>query len=217
MEVDKDQDRLAPAVRGRLGEDEMGMRQSRVSARRARPAALAALMAIALVGIDVQVSSAAIVSFADYDSLTASSKLTAIAAGHDGNLWFTETSSNKVGRIDAFTHAVNEYTIPTVDSQPLGIAAGPDDRLWFAESNKSKLGRATTAGGITEIPLTSASPTDVTEGSDGNMWASDAAENRVVRINSSSLAVTYFSPGFYSVPGAITPGRDGNLWIVEPI
>lgn len=42
-----------------------------------------------------------------------------IAAGPDGNLWFTETSSGKIGKIST-AGFVTEYPIPTVYSNPTG-------------------------------------------------------------------------------------------------
>jgi sugar lactone lactonase YvrE len=63
-----------------------------------------------------------------------------IAAGPDGNLWFTErTNPGRVARITP-AGVVTEFTggvTPgfTVNGQPRGIAAGPDGNLWFAERN----------------------------------------------------------------------------------
>ncbi len=47
-----------------------------------------------------------------------------IAAGPDGNLWFTESMANKIGRIAPATGAITEF--PTVaGASPGGIARGP--------------------------------------------------------------------------------------------
>src|SRR4051812_28445342 len=56
-----------------------------------------------------------------------------IVAGPDGNLWFTESGANNIGRISA-TGVITEFPIPTADSGPSAIAAGPDGNLWFTES-----------------------------------------------------------------------------------
>src|SRR5260370_769374 len=63
-----------------------------------------------------------------------------MAAGRDGNLWFTESGANKIGRITP-AGAVTEFAVPTGNSQPEGITAGPDGSIWFTESNASKIGR----------------------------------------------------------------------------
>src|SRR5262245_37775447 len=81
----------------------------------------------------------------EFSTPTASSSPHGIAAGPDGNLWFTESSSNKIGRITT-AGVITEFTIPTADSQSLSIVAGPDGALWFTEFNTNKIGRISTAG-----------------------------------------------------------------------
>jgi streptogramin lyase len=74
-----------------------------------------------------------------------------LAAGPDGNLWFTELTGNKIGRMTP-EGSVTEFTIPTDRSLPAGICAGPDGNVWFVESNTNAIGRITTSGQITEFP-----------------------------------------------------------------
>src|SRR5262249_19128163 len=64
----------------------------------------------------------------------------AVTTGPDGDLWFTENSGNRVGRITP-AGAVTEFPIPTASSQPFGITAGPDGNLWFTEFPGGSLGR----------------------------------------------------------------------------
>ena len=84
---------------------------------------------------------------------TANSFPYGIAAGPDGNLWFTEISglANKIGRITT-AGVVTEFPIPTAGSNPQGIAAGPDGNLWFTESSANQIGRITTAGVDHRVP-----------------------------------------------------------------
>ena len=57
-----------------------------------------------------------------------------IAAGSDGNMWFTEPGANRIGRITP-TGVVTEFSAGiSRRSLPLGIAAGPDGNLWFTET-----------------------------------------------------------------------------------
>ncbi len=65
----------------------------------------------------------------EYTLPTPSSFPFGIAAGPDGNVWFTEFSGNKIGRITS-SGSITEYVIPSGGS-PLGIAAGPDGNIWF--------------------------------------------------------------------------------------
>ena len=66
-----------------------------------------------------------------------------IAAGPDGNLWFTEAFGNKIGRITT-AGVITEFAVPTAGSGPFGITAGPDGAVWFLESFSNKIGRITT-------------------------------------------------------------------------
>src|SRR4051794_7045634 len=65
---------------------------------------------------------------------TADSGTTYVTAGPDGNIWFTEGSANKVGRINPADNTFAEFAIPSatttqpngiVTSDPRGITAGP--------------------------------------------------------------------------------------------
>ena len=71
---------------------------------------------------------------------TAGSQPNGITAGPDGDLWFTETGGNKIGRITT-AGSIAEFPVPTSGSFPRGIAAGPDGNLWFTEFASSKIGK----------------------------------------------------------------------------
>ena len=66
-----------------------------------------------------------------------------IAAGPDGNLWFTESANpGRIGRITP-TGTIDEFAAGlTPNSAPVGIAAGPDANLWFTENaNPGRIGK----------------------------------------------------------------------------
>ncbi len=94
-----------------------------------------------------------------------------LAAGPDGNIWFTEKRADKIGRLTAggtitiFATAAN--------STPLGITAGPDGNLWVAEQSTNRIGRFTPAGKLIadiHVPTVQGSPRDITTGGDGNLY-----------------------------------------------
>jgi streptogramin lyase len=65
----------------------------------------------------------------------------AIAAGPDGNLWFTEPGAfNAIGRCTP-SGGISEYPIPTANTEVAGITAGPDGNMWFSEEFVAKIGR----------------------------------------------------------------------------
>jgi streptogramin lyase len=152
-------------------------------------------------------------------NITPGSSPLGIAAGPDGNLWFTEKTASKIGRITP-SGAVTEFaTGITPTSMPLGITAGPDGNLWFTENSpgKSKIGRITPSGTVTEfatgITLNSG-PTGIVAGPDGNLWFTESSAGKIARITPSGT-VTEFSVGPGSAPYAITAGPDGNLWFTD--
>src|SRR5215469_4962652 len=93
----------------------------------------ALLTSVSLLSLSTAPAWAKAGSIHEFPIPTAGSAPTAITAGPDGNLWFTEAAGNKIGRIT--THgSITEFPIPTAGSTPEGITAGPDGNLWFTES-----------------------------------------------------------------------------------
>jgi streptogramin lyase len=135
-----------------------------------------------------------------------------IAAGPDGNMWFTEFTGDKIGRITPAGDIV-EFAVPTADSHPKGIAAGPDGNLWFTESYARKIGRITPAGDIAEFPLAGVSqPSEISAGPDGNLWFT--RWDAIGRITPTG-EITEFPLPVGRTPLGIAGGPDGNLWFTE--
>jgi virginiamycin B lyase len=63
-----------------------------------------------------------------------------IAAGPDGNLWFTENGARRIAQIAA-SGAITELNVLTFG--PHGITAGSDGNLWFIERSSNRIGRLT--------------------------------------------------------------------------
>ena len=61
-----------------------------------------------------------------------------IAAGPDGNLWFTNYGNDSIGRITP-AGVVSTYTGAGI-SHPVGIAAGPDGNVWFTTLVSNSIG-----------------------------------------------------------------------------
>ena len=157
---------------------------------------------------------AGFVGITEYPIPTAASNTHNIATGPDGNIWFTEASGNKVGKV-TISGGFTEYSIPTADSGPGGISAGPDGNLWFAESSAHKVAKVTTSGAFTEyaVPTGHAGPVDILAGPDGNVWFTEF-DNKVGKVTTSGVFTVYSIPTF-TTPNGIAVGPDGNLWITE--
>jgi virginiamycin B lyase len=140
-------------------------------------------------------------------------------AGPDGNLWFVETSANKIGRMTP-AGTLTEFSSNLSSGAGLsGITAGPDGNLWFAESFRNRIGRITTAGAITEFSTgisSGSQPEDIAAGPDGNLWFTEPGTGRIGRITPSGTVLSQTAiPGSGNNPTSITAGPDGNLWFSE--
>ena len=145
-----------------------------------------------------------------------------IAAGPDGNMWFTEVIYDEYvnhGLIGRVTPAgtVTEFTIPTDNSDPDGITAGPDGNLWFSENDAAKIGRITPDGVFTEYPLPNLllRPAGIAAGPDGNLWFVDHDFSHVGRMTPAGVTTLFKTPTRFSNPNNITAGPDGNMWFTE--
>ncbi|HEX5527128.1 MAG TPA: hypothetical protein VFX44_08040 [Solirubrobacterales bacterium] len=111
-----------------------------------------------------------------------------IAAGPEGNLWFTQNTLFKgqpaIGRITRAGKVTKFKQGLTRATQPLEITAGPDGNLWFTydpgigSTGGGGVGRITPAGKIALFPEEAGlhgSPFEIVVGPDGNMWFSHAA------------------------------------------
>ena len=147
---------------------------------------------------------------------TPKSGLSAITAGPDGNLWFTEEGTGKIGRITP-GGTITEFRLPTPKTSLFAITAGPDGNLWFTEVSGHKIGRITPGGSISEFPLPQGgSPAAITAGSDGNLWFTELNlnGNKIGRITPGG-SISEFPLPQGSIPDDITAGPDGNLWFTE--
>jgi virginiamycin B lyase len=127
------------------------------------------------------------------------------------SLWFTETSTNNIARIDQ-SRKITEYAIPTAGSKPLDIQHGPDGAMWFTESAVGKIGRIDSTGKITEYAVGAANdaPTALIAQS-GAMWFTEVGSGRIGRLTTSG-DVSHFAAGAGHLTGDLTNTSDGSLW-----
>lgn len=143
-----------------------------------------------------------------------------IAAGPDGNLWFTEFSLNpKIGRMTV-TGAITEFPTPRPEATPAGIVAGPDGNLWFTQADfefgfEAYVSRITPAGQITQFNA-GGFPFEIASGPDGALWFTNAniQTNNIGRITTAGAVTSYRIPT-PPFPWDIALGPDGNLWFTE--
>ena len=141
-----------------------------------------------------------------------------ITAGSDGNLWFTESAGNKIGRItpnDESNVTIKEFPLPPGGETPLGITSGPDGNLWFTfgDATGAKIGRMDTSGMINGNFFSNIGASLITAGPDGNLWFT--ADNNIGRITPSGMITPFPLPRGSGGAGGITTGPDGAVWFTD--
>ena len=140
-----------------------------------------------------------------------------IAATPDGLIWFADSNSNSIVKLDPATGIMTFFAIPS-NGRPTDITLGPDGALWFCEGIAAQIGRMDEAGNFTLFgPVTGPNdPIDITTGPDGNLWFVNKFENIIGRVTTSGVITEFTNPTANAQPQAITAGSDGNLYFTEP-
>jgi streptogramin lyase len=151
-----------------------------------------------------------------------------IAAGPDGNMWFTEPGNpGGIGKINPSTGRITEVATGgvtpgfTANRLPSDIVAGPDGNLWFTENGGSAVAKINpSSAAVTEYqtPSPNSGPYDIVVGPDRNLWFTEAnGPGRIARINPNTGTIVEFTGGLTanSAPAGIVLGPDGNLWFTE--
>ena len=157
-------------------------------------------------------------AFAEYPVPTVGIGLSSITSGPDGNLWFTESRGDSIGKITP-SGKVTEY--PAFGYKAgIGLSDltfGPDGNLWFTEFDKNLIGSIAPSGVVTQflVPTQSSGLNSITSGPDGNLWFTEHVGNRIGRITPGGTVTEYAIPTANSSLNSITSGPDRNLWFTE--
>ncbi len=105
-----------------------------------------------------------------------------ICYGPDGNIWFTELATGRIGRRSPSGEVV-EFSLPA-GAEPRGITAGADLNLWITDAARDLIIRMTPGGAVTEFPIPTRGgrPEQIIAGPDGNIWFSEPAADRIGRL-----------------------------------
>ena len=137
-----------------------------------------------------------------------------VAAGPDGNVWFTESdASGAIGRIGT-AGTITRYDVSS-HGVPDRITAGPGG-LWATLPANDRILRLSTVGTVTRFSAKEG-PLGIAEGPDGNLWfTAYKAKGYIGRLTTGGV-VTKFNTGLTDnmQPGDIVAGPDGNLWFTE--
>jgi virginiamycin B lyase len=146
---------------------------------------------------------------------TAASRPYTIVAGPDGNLWFTESDGNRIGRITP-SGVITEFPFVAAGSGPYGICVGRDGNLWFTERFANQIGRLNpTTLQFQEYPIPSfdSQPWEICAGADGLLWFTEETATQIASIHPLGPIVEYTSSqaGCCFQTG-IAAGPAGNRW-----
>jgi virginiamycin B lyase len=150
-----------------------------------------------------------------------------IVLGPDGNLWFTEKSANKIGRIiPSDPPVIEDFPVAATFTEPFNITVGADNRIWFSGKNNNAggVGRMNPANpadtqGFGGFNVTT--PAGIAAGPDGKIWLGDSAQGLVVRVdpatgNEEAISDIPINGGSFNIRN-ISPGPPGdlNVWVTD--
>jgi streptogramin lyase len=150
---------------------------------------------------------------------TTTSGLDEITPGPNGQLWFTETSANQIGRFDPQLGGVIEFRPPTAFSGPTGITEGPDGNIWFLETAANQVACYHVASSTLSeyaIPTVNSGAAEITTGADGDLWFTELTAGKIAEINPATGGIIeYPALPAGSKPLGIVTGPDRNIWFTE--
>ena len=173
---------------------------------------LPALFAFVALAVAVPSAGAAVGDLKEYTGPidVSTAWLQDIAAGPNGNLWFTERGNGRIGKLDPRTGAITEYAAGC--KWPSDIALGSDGNLWYTCSDGGLVGRITPLGGATTFATQAAAPGDILSGPDGNLWFTDFdTDGKLIKLATDGSVLARYSIG--DGANGLTTGGDGNIWV----
>jgi virginiamycin B lyase len=142
---------------------------------------------------------------------------TTIAIDGDGTVWFTESSGNRIGRVNPDGTDLIEYPLPNADSSPRVMALGGDGNVWFSEHSGNRIGRIGRNGELAEfaLPTAASQPRALAAGADGNVWVGLFGAGTIARVTPRGTITEFAIPTPHSGPRALAVGPDGDIWFSQ--
>lgn len=214
-----------PASPARRGPSARTPVASSRATRRRRGAPLALLGSLAALAASAAPAAAAV---QDFPVPTPDAKLTDIATGKDGSIWFSEQKGYKVGRITT-SGQITEWTIPRQDAGdteygPEELTVAQDGRVWVLSDAHASAFVIDPA--VPNVPvgryavngdeLGGRRGGDIAAAPDGTVWITDSVGDGVLRIAPNGQGVdTRDGPPECDFDGIIAPGPDGLMWCAD--
>ena len=140
--------------------------------------------------------------------------ISSMVAGPDGNVWYTDTVGNRIGRISS-SGQIALYPTPRKGGEPNSIVLGPEAKLWFADRSANAIAQISADGQIKEflIPTVDAFPDGLAFDAKGDVWFAEGHRNRVARMTPSGAFDDWQLPGSNLSPYQVLIGSDSRIWI----
>jgi streptogramin lyase len=142
-----------------------------------------------------------------------------LTLGKDHAVWSTQSTNNKIGRFDEYTHEWTDINIPTPGSLPIGMHQGPDNAVYFTEGATNKIGRVDLATHeITDYPIPAphCAPFVIRANTEGKyIWWGNNQCGSIGRMDVFTKEITLYQiPTPHAMPG-ITCENHGKIYFDE--
>lgn len=149
-----------------------------------------------------------------------------LALDAQGNVWFTEPTSNAIGELTpGSTPTWNQWTVPTANAVPYDLVFDKNGNLWFTEYGANQIGffNPTTQTFVeTKFPSIASNPTPygITMAPNGKIWVAENGEPKIADfLPTTNGTVTIKEISFSSLASLgivqahmITADSKGNVW-----
>ena len=141
-----------------------------------------------------------------------------ITVDNEGYVWFTESATDRIGRLNPWDATFIEYPV-LEGSSPWGITVDSEGFIWFTMSEASRIAKLDPRSGICEsyeVPTTRSKPRHIRVDSYGSVWFTEHDVGKLAKyLPNYSAFVEYGFPNPDCGPDEITLGYQGEVWIAE--
>ena len=140
--------------------------------------------------------------FTQFDTLTPKSTPLFLLPDSHNNIWFTESTANKLAELSYPDYKMTEYTLPTSESGPVEITFGQNQSvIWITESFAGKIASFDVSSHNFEeftppVSVSLKSPVGIVTDPSGNVWVSEHGGSAVVELIPSNSTFKLIPPQF---------------------
>jgi virginiamycin B lyase len=134
----------------------------------------------------------------------------------NGDVWFTNFTASKIGKVDAKTMKASQWAIPTPNAVPRRMEIGPDGMIYAGEFRGGKMARFDPkTQTFKEFPLPGPDPSPYAMGfdADGYLWYDSHDTDTIGRFNpKTGIVVEYPFPHSEIVMREFFRDSQGRMW-----